>query len=101
MSLIDLNVFETEPAEIYHAKSKDYLSSHQLIEFMQCPYLYQKHRAGLIDEKEPSAFLIGRAAHCRILEGQRAVASHYERLLVNVTRFRWSLVSKISNTLLW
>ena len=88
MSLIDLNVFETEPAEIYHAKSKDYLSSHQLIEFMQCPYLYQKRRAGLIDERESSAFLIGRAAHCR----QRAVASHYERLLGVVTRSRWSLV---------
>jgi hypothetical protein len=78
MSLIDLNVFETEPAEIYHAKSKDYLSSHQLIEFMQCPYLYQKRRAGLIDEKESSAFLIGRAAHCRILEGQHAVASQFD-----------------------
>jgi hypothetical protein len=51
MSIIDLNIFETEPAEIYHSRSKEFLSSHQLIEFMQCPYLYQKRRAGLITEK--------------------------------------------------
>jgi hypothetical protein len=68
MSLIDLNVLQEESAATYHAKSKDYLSSHQLIEFMQCPFLYQKRRAGLIDAVESSSFLIGRAAHCRILE---------------------------------
>ena len=69
MSLIDLNILQDEPAEAYHAKAKENLSSHQLIEFMTCPFLYQKRRAGLIEEKEPSAFLIGRAAHTRILEG--------------------------------
>jgi hypothetical protein len=77
MTLIDLNVFETEPSEIYHGKSKDYLSSHQLIEFMQCPYLYQKRRAGLLEEKESSSFLIGRAAHCRILEGVETYESQF------------------------
>ena len=69
MSLIDLNVLQTEPAEVYHGKAKENLSSHQLIDFMRCPLLYQRRRAGLIDEKESSAYFIGRAAHCRILEG--------------------------------
>ena len=77
MTLIDLNILKDEPAEVYHAKANEYLSSHQLIEFMTCPFLYQKRRAGLIDEKEPSAFLIGRAAHTRILEGIEAYESQY------------------------
>ena len=69
MTLINLNILQTEPAEIYHAKAKEYFSSHQLIEFMRCPLLYQRRRLGLITEKEPSAYFIGRAAHTRILEG--------------------------------
>ena len=69
MSLIDLNVLQTEPAEVYHGKAKENLSSHQLIDFMRCPLLYQRRRAGLVDEKESSAYFIGRAAHTRILEG--------------------------------
>jgi len=77
MNTIDLNILRDEPAEVYHAKAKDYLSSHQLIEFMNCPFLYQKRRAGLIEEREPSAFLIGRAAHTRILEGIDAYESQY------------------------
>jgi hypothetical protein len=77
MSLIDLNVLQTESAESYHAKSRDYLSSHQLIEFMHCPFLYQKRRAGLIDAVESSSFLIGRAAHCRILEGLDVYESEF------------------------
>ncbi|MDR1492022.1 MAG: PD-(D/E)XK nuclease-like domain-containing protein [Planctomycetaceae bacterium] len=77
MTKLDVSIFETEPADVYHAKAKEYLSSHQLIEFMQCPYLYQKRRAGLIDEKEPSAFLIGRAAHALILEGYEEYESQF------------------------
>ncbi len=77
MPLIDLNILQPEPAEIYHGKAKENLSSHQLMEFMTCPYFYQKRRAGLIDEKEPTAFLIGRAAHTRILEGLDAYEMQY------------------------
>ncbi|MDR1965057.1 MAG: PD-(D/E)XK nuclease-like domain-containing protein, partial [Planctomycetaceae bacterium] len=77
MSLIDLNILQDEPAEVYHGKAKEYLSSHQLIEFMNCPYLYQKRRAGLIEEKDSSSFLIGRAAHCRILEGIESYESQF------------------------
>ena len=40
--MIDLNILNDEPAEAYHAKAKTFLSSHQLIEFAKCPYLYKK-----------------------------------------------------------
>jgi hypothetical protein len=77
MRLIDLGVLVEERAEVYHSQSKYYLSSHQLIEFMQCPFLFQKRRAGLIDEHDSPSFLIGRAAHCRILEGRDAYESQF------------------------
>ncbi|MDH4201383.1 MAG: PD-(D/E)XK nuclease-like domain-containing protein [Phycisphaerae bacterium] len=63
-----------EPADIYHAQRNKYLSSHQLIDFMKCPYLHYKKRQGLITEKESTSYLIGRAAHTRILEGSAAFA---------------------------
>ena len=74
---IDLNVLGTEPADVYHARAADFLSSHQLLDFMRCPYLHAKRRAGLIVAKESPAYLIGRAAHCRILEGRDAYESQF------------------------
>ena len=67
---IDLNVLETEPAEEYHGKAKHFLSSHQLLDFMKCPWLYHKKSTGLIPSAESESFLLGRAAHVRILEGR-------------------------------
>ena len=69
-TLIDLSVLGTEPADEYHAKAGLYLSSHQLIDFIRCPYLHAKKRAGLIPDSDSPAYLVGRAAHCRILEGR-------------------------------
>ncbi len=77
ISTIDLNILITEPAEEYHAKAESYLSSHQLLDFMRCPYLYAKKRAGLIAASESPAYLIGRAAHCRILEGRDAYQTQF------------------------
>lgn len=74
---IDLSVFLSEPADEYHAKAQWFLSSHQLIDFMKCPYLYAKKRAGQIEQKESPAFLLGRAAHCRILEGRDEYESQF------------------------
>jgi len=34
---IDLNVLAAEPADEYHAKAGEYLSSHQLLDFIRCP----------------------------------------------------------------
>lgn len=36
--VIDLGVLSAEPAEEYHAKAGEYLSSHHLLDFMACPY---------------------------------------------------------------
>ena len=67
---IDLNILDVEPAEQYHAKKREYLSSHQLIDFMRCPWLHRKKSLGLIADKDSPAYLVGRAAHVRILEGR-------------------------------
>lgn len=62
-----------EPAEAYHAKAGHYLSSHLLADFRKCPLLYHRRVSGLVAEhREPPAYLIGRAAHALILEGQQA-----------------------------
>jgi len=74
---VDLAVLEVESADQYHAKAAEYLSSHQLLDFMRCPYLHAKKRAGLIAENESPAYLIGRAAHCRILEGREVYQSQF------------------------
>ncbi|WP_200761590.1 PD-(D/E)XK nuclease-like domain-containing protein [Poriferisphaera corsica] len=74
---IDLSVLQAEPAGDYHAKANEYLSSHQLMDFMKCPWLYRKKHKGLIEDKDSPAYLIGRAAHSRILEGRDAYESSF------------------------
>jgi len=75
--MIDLNILIDEPAEVYHAKSGEYLSSHALIEYLKCPYLYKKRISGLIPDKDTAAYFVGRAAHTRILEGITAYEREY------------------------
>ena len=67
---VDLNVLLCETAEEYHSKASEYLSSHQLLDFMRCPWLHHKKAIGLIEDKDSPAYLVGRAAHVRILEGR-------------------------------
>jgi hypothetical protein len=69
---IDLNILEVESADEYHAKAGEYLSSHQLLDFLKCPWLHRKKSLGLIEDKDSPAYLLGRAAHVRILEGRDA-----------------------------
>ena len=64
------NVLIREPADVYHAKSKDFLTAHALNEFRRCPLLYRKKELGLVPERDTTAYLIGRAAHTLILEGR-------------------------------
>ncbi len=75
--MIDLSVLGTEPADEYHAKAGQYLSSHQLIDFMNCPWLYRKKQLGLIPDDDTPALLLGRATHCRILEGRDAFEAQF------------------------
>jgi hypothetical protein len=74
---IDLGVLSAEPAEEYHARAGEYLSSHQLLDFMNCPWLYRKKQLGLIVDGDSPAMLLGRAAHCRILEGRDVYESEF------------------------
>ena len=66
-----------EPAEVYHAKAKDNLSSHQLADYRKCPLLYHRKRLGLIPQKDSTAYLVGRAAHTLILEGRERFEAEY------------------------
>ncbi|MCC7409515.1 MAG: PD-(D/E)XK nuclease-like domain-containing protein [Phycisphaeraceae bacterium] len=67
---IDLDILQTEPAADYHAQADRYLSSHQLADFIKCPLLHHKKTVGLIEDDDSSSYLIGRAAHVRVLEGR-------------------------------
>ena len=67
---IDLNILTCEPEDEYRAKAGQYLSSHQLLDFSKCPWLHRKKALGLIEDKDSPAYLVGRAAHARILEGR-------------------------------
>ena len=75
--LDDLSFLIKEPAETYHAKASENLSSHQLADFRKCPYLYWKKHSGLIADKDSAAYAFGRAAHTLILEGRDAFEREY------------------------
>jgi hypothetical protein len=66
----DLTFLIREPAEVYHAKAKDFLSSHQLATFRDSPLLFRRKQLGLVPEAEWAELVIGRAAHTLILEGR-------------------------------
>jgi hypothetical protein len=84
---IDLTILETESAAEYHAKAERFLSSHQLLDFMKCPWLHHKKRAGQLVENESPSYLLGRAAHVRILEGRAAYEAAYRREIANAGFF--------------
>ena len=77
MPRYNIDMLLSEPFETYHAESAKHLSSHQLLDFMRTPLLYQKKRMGLIADQDSTAFMVGRAAHTRILEGREAYESRY------------------------
>jgi RNA polymerase sigma factor (sigma-70 family) len=67
-----------EPAEAYHAKTGEYLTSHLLADFRRCPLLYHRKRLGLIPSSDDCpAYLVGRAAHTVILEGEDAFRQRF------------------------
>lgn len=67
---LDLNFLIREPADVYHAKSRDLLTSHALKDFRRCPLVYRKQELGLTTERDKTAYLIGRATHALVLEGR-------------------------------
>lgn len=67
----------SEPAEVYHKKAKVNLSSHALGDFRKCPLLYQRKKLGLIEDEDRPAYLVGRALHTLVLEGQQRFDAEY------------------------
>ncbi|MCL2001735.1 MAG: PD-(D/E)XK nuclease-like domain-containing protein [Planctomycetes bacterium] len=66
-----------EDEKAYHARSGEFMSSHQLRDFRRCPELFHRQRAGLIPRVDKPAWLVGRAAHCLIIEGKGAFDARY------------------------
>jgi len=60
-----------ESAEVYQAKAAEYLTSYRLADFRRCPLLYRKKNLGLVEDEDRPAFLVGRALHTLVLEGQQ------------------------------
>lgn len=74
---INLRFLVHEPVDIYHAKSRDFLTAHALNEFRRCPLLYRKKELGPMPERDTTAYLIDRAAHALILEGRQRYEREY------------------------
>lgn len=69
--------FIREPSELYHSKRSQYLTSHQLIDFTQCPLRYRMRMGGLIASVEGEALVVGQGAHTLTLEGRKAFESEF------------------------
>lgn len=67
-----LDTLIREEAEAYHARSGEYLTSHLLGDFRKSPLLYHRRRCGLVPDEDRPAYLVGRAAHTVVLEGNDA-----------------------------
>jgi hypothetical protein len=72
-----LTHLQDEPEAVYHAKRRDFLASHALGEFRRNPLLFRKKELGLVTEEERPAFIVGRAVHCRVLEGRGVFDDRY------------------------
>jgi len=73
----DIGFLIREPADVYHAKAKENLSSHQLGDFRKCPALYHKKKTGQVPDEDRPAYQIGRALHTLVLEGRDTFEAEY------------------------
>jgi hypothetical protein len=68
------NVLIDEPFPVYFAKREEYLTSHQLMDFIRCPKLYFLKKTGALTtdpNKTSPELILGSAAHKLILEGRQ------------------------------
>jgi RNA polymerase sigma factor (sigma-70 family) len=76
--VVNVSFLVHEPAETYHAKTGEFLTSHLLGDFRKCPLLFHRKRQGqVLDREDCPAYLVGRAAHTVILEGDEAFRQRY------------------------
>ena len=69
--------FIREPESVYRANASKFLTSHLLADFRRCPLLFKKKVDGQIIDEDRPAFLLGRAVHTRILEGELKFHTEY------------------------
>lgn len=69
--------FIWEESSVYHAQAADYLSSHQLTDYIRSPYTYWYKRNVAEKKAEAPSFFLGRAVHQYILEGEEVFNEHY------------------------
>jgi len=74
---LDLGFLISEPANVYHARAKDNLSSHALKDFRWSPRFFRMKELGLVASRDSEALLVGRAAHTLILEGRTRYETEY------------------------
>lgn len=67
------------PADEYHeaARRGEFLSSHLLGDFRNCPLLYKKKMSGQTEPTDTAAYQTGRALHTLILEGRAKFDKEY------------------------
>ena len=68
-------LLETE--EYYHSQSGENLSSHLLLAFAECPLIYRLTATGEYSRPDKEYFVVGRAAHCIVLEGMEEYEARY------------------------
>jgi hypothetical protein len=69
-----------EPFAVYLANREQYLTSHQLMDFIRCPRLYFLKKTGALTadpNKTSSELVLGSAAHKLILEGRQEFDKYY------------------------
>lgn len=74
-----IKFLESEPEDIYHSRSKsgEFVSSHLLALFKRSPWKYYQTITGQHSDPDKPEYIIGRAAHKLILEGDAAFNESY------------------------
>lgn len=67
-----------EPADVYHAQSSKYMSSHGLANFRRSPREFRDLQLGIAPQPKSDAFTFGSAVHALILEGRSAYHDQFQ-----------------------
>jgi len=76
-AITDLSCLTRESDETYFAQRREYLSSHRLADFRKCPRLFRKKEQGLIPDEDKPSYVLGRATHTLVLEGEEKFNADY------------------------
>lgn len=76
---MNINCITHEPEGAYHARSRsgEMVSSHLLSLFCRSPWKYYCTIQGLVEQEDKPEYVVGRAAHKLILEGEQAFDEAY------------------------